>query len=203
MQLAEVCAVAAPLPLAGLAGDVATVERLLQRACRPVVLVGHGWGGTVITAAGDSDAVAGLVYIAAYAPEAGRSTDDLLRNSARPEHVRLLEEDDAGYVWFPQANVQDWIAQDLPAPNARALAATQRPILRKSFDQPCTGCAWRSKPSWYLTATRDRIVPPALQHRMAVRIGAREHAVQASRAVHLSCPKESAAVILEAVAAIP
>jgi len=201
LQAARCRVAAVQLPLAGLAGDLAALQRALDRAHGPVVLVGHGWGGTVVSATSAGDRVAGLVYLAAYAPQPGQSTRDLCASAPKPDYSDILEADAGGYLWFPPSLVPAWIAQDLPAPNAQAFAATQRPIHRTAFDDRSLVAAWRGKPTWYLMTTRDRVVVPQLQRTMAARIGARLHRVQASHAAQLSCPKEVAAVILEAIAA--
>jgi pimeloyl-ACP methyl ester carboxylesterase len=185
--------------LNSLADDVAAVSRIIERHPGPVVLAGHSWGGTVITQAGTAERAEALVYVAAFAPDRGQSTNDLQKNIPRPGYVDLLEVDPSGYLWFPQRALPDWFAQDLPAPNASVLAAAQRPIRASAFDERVTQAAWHTKPSWYLVTERDRMIPPDLQRQMAARINAHVSSADASHVPFLSRPKETTAIILDAV----
>jgi pimeloyl-ACP methyl ester carboxylesterase len=188
--------------LNSLADDVAAVTRALERETAPVVLVAHSWGGTVATQVGMSDKVAALVYIAAFAPDLGESTSDVQAGHPPPGYVGLLQPDSAGYLWFPQADLPHWFAQDLPAPNAAVLAATQNPIRASAFGDKVTTVAWRSKPSWYLLTEHDRMIYPALQREMAARMNARVKSIAASHVPFVSRPRETTAIILDAVASV-
>jgi pimeloyl-ACP methyl ester carboxylesterase len=185
--------------LNSLADDVAEVTRALERETQPVVLVGHSWGGTVITQAGTSNKVVALVYVAAFAPEVGQSTNDLQAGGPLPGYVPLLQVDSGGYLWFPQDALPNWFAQDIPAPNAKLLAAAQNPIRATAFGDAVSAAAWAAKPSWYLVTDEDRMIAPDLQRRMAARIGARVSSVRSSHVPFISHPKETVAVVLEAV----
>ena len=185
-------------PLTSLADDVAAVSRVLELEKAPVILVGHAWGGTVITQAGDARQVAGLVYIAAFAPDIGQSTNDLLRGRPVPGYLALLKKDRWGYLWFPQEALPQWFAQDLPAENARALASAQTPIRASAFDDRVSQAAWRTKPTWYLVCEEDRIIAPALQHELAARIRANTTTIAASHVPFASRPRETTEFILEA-----
>lgn len=185
-------------PLDSLAGDVAAVRRAIELVDGPVVLVGHSWGGTVITEAGSAP-VRALVYIAAFAPDRGQSTNTLQAGRPTPEYVPLLRPDSAGYLHFPADALPHYFAQDLPAEHAGVLAATQGPIRASAFDDAVTHAAWRELPSWYLVAGNDRMIAPSLQRDMAARIGAHVTEVPASHVPFASRPKETTALILAAV----
>lgn len=187
-------------PLSSLADDAATVRRAIELVDGPVVLVGHSWGGTVITQAGVSGQVRALVYVAAFAPDRNESTHSLQVRYPAPEYASLLRADSAGYLHFPADALPHYFAQDLPAAQAMVLAATQGPIRASAFDEQVTEAAWHDIPSWFLVADRDRMIAPQLQRDMAQRIGARVREVQASHVPFASRPRETTAVILEAVA---
>ena len=199
LQAKELRVVSVQNQLNSLADDAATVRRVVERQQGPVVLAGHSWGGAVITQAGTAEGVAALVYVAAFAPDSGQSVNDLQKNFPRPGYVDLLEVDSSGYLWFPQQALPDWFAQDLPAPNAKLLAATQNPILASVFDDKVLESAWHTKPSWYLVTEQDRMIYPDLQRQMAARIDAHVSSANASHVPFLSRPKETAAIILDAV----
>ena len=187
-------------PLSSLADDAATVRRAIELVDGPVVLVGHSWGGTVITQAGVSGQVRALVYVAAFAPDRNESTNALQARYPAPEYAPLLRADSAGYLHFPADALPHYFAQDLPAAQAMVLAATQGPIRASAFDEQVTEAAWHDIPSWFLVADRDRMIAPQLQRDMAQRIRARVREVQASHVPFASRPRETTAVILEAVA---
>lgn len=189
-------------PLSSLADDVAAVQRAMELVEGPIVLVGHSWGGTVITQAGASARVRALVYIAAFAPDRNQSTNALQAPYPVPEYASLLRADSAGYLHFPADALPHYFAQDLPAANARVLAATQGPIRASAFADEVTEAAWRDLPSWYLVTGNDRMIAPQLQREMAQRIQARITEVAASHVPFASRPKETTAVILEAVAEV-
>jgi pimeloyl-ACP methyl ester carboxylesterase len=186
-------------PLSSLADDVAAVDRAVQAQSRPVVLVGHSWGGTVITQAGATEKVAALVYIAAFAPDVDESTSDVQKNFPPPPYVSLLQADSGGFLRLPAAAMTQYFAQDISAAQSRVLATTQGPIRGSAFADKVTVAAWRSKPSWYLVTEQDRMIYPQLQREMAARIKAQVSAVRASHVPFISMPKETTAIILDAV----
>jgi pimeloyl-ACP methyl ester carboxylesterase len=188
-------------PLTSLGDDVAAVNRALARESGPVVLVGHSWGGTVITEAGGSDKVVALVYVAAFAPDRGQSTSDVQANLPPPGYAGLLAPDSAGFLWFPQEALPQWFAQDLPAHRAMVLASAQNPIRASAFGDKVSEAAWRIKPSWYLVTEQDRMIYPDLQREMAARIKARTRSISASHVPFLSNPKATTELILDAVQA--
>ncbi|MEO8367095.1 MAG: alpha/beta hydrolase [Pseudoxanthomonas sp.] len=202
LQCDGVAVVSVQNPLRSLADDVGCVLRTMEQVEGPVVLVGHSWGGTVITQAGTYDRVLALVYIAAFAPDRNESTNALQAHYPAPEYAPLLRMDSGGYLHFPAASLPQYFAQDLPAANARVLAATQGRIRATAFDEVVSSAAWRNTPSWYLVTEHDRMIPPAMQRDMAARIGARVPSVAASHVPFASRPSETTAIILEALAEV-
>jgi len=186
-------------PLSALGDDVDAVARVIKRQPGPIVLVGHGYGGTVITQAGDQSNVAALVYIAACAPDIGESTTDVERHGASSPVISRFEVDAGGFLYLPLAVVQEFLAQDLPEAEARVLAAAQSPIRVSALLDRVTNAAWRTKPSWYAVTDEDRMISPVLQREIAARIGARVLSLRAGHLPFLSKPQETAEVILAAV----
>jgi pimeloyl-ACP methyl ester carboxylesterase len=186
-------------PLSALGGDVDAVTRVLARHPGPVVLVGHGYGGTVITQAGDHPNVAALVYIAGSAPDVGESTSDAKTLGPMSPAVSRFEVDAGGFLYLPLAVVREFLAHDLTEPEIRVIAATQVPIRASALLDRVTKAAWRTKPSWYVVTDEDRTVSPVLQRETAARIGARVLSLRAGHLPFLSKPKETADVILAAV----
>ena len=186
-------------PLSALGDDVDAVARVIKRQPGPVVLVGHGYGGTVITQAGDHSNVAALVYIAACAPDIGESTTDVEKYGPSSPVISRFEVDAGGFLYLPLAAVQEFLAHDLSAAEVRVLAAAQPPIRASALLDRVTKAAWRTKPSWYAVTDEDRIISPALQREIATRIGARVLSLRAGHVPFLSKPKETAEVILAAV----
>jgi pimeloyl-ACP methyl ester carboxylesterase len=186
-------------PLSALGDDVDAVVRVIKRQSGPVVLVGHGYGGTVITQAGDHSTVAALVYIAACAPDIGESTTDVEKSGPSSPVVSRFEVDAGGFLYLPLAAVREFLAHDLSAAEVRVLAAAQPPIRASALLDRVTTAAWRTKPSWYGVTDEDRIIAPALQREIATRIEARVLSLRAGHVPFLSKPKETAEVILAAV----
>lgn len=202
LQRAGIAVMAVQNPTTSLAADVAATRQTLEAIDGPVVLVGHSWGGTVITEAGNDPKVKALVYVAAFAPDAGQSTGDQV--GAHPAPPGL-----SGVVPFGESylkmGVDSWInnvAQDLPEQDARVLAATQTPLALTTFTDTVTTPAWTSRPNWYAISTRDRAVSVELQRELAARLKARTVELDASHMSLLSRPEEVAALIRDAVAAV-
>ena len=185
-------------PLSALEDDVDAVARAIRRQAGPIVLVGHGYGGTVITQAGDHSDVAALVYIAACAPDIGQSTTDMETCGPPSPLIGRLEVDAGGFLYLPLAVVQELLAHDLSAAEIRVLAAAQPPIRASALLDRVTKAAWRTKPSWYAVTDDDRIISPVLQREVATRIEARVVSLRAGHVPFLSKPKETAEVILAA-----
>lgn len=199
LQIQGVSVIALQNPLSALGDDVDAVARVIKRQPGPLVLVGHGYGGTVITQAGADATIAALVYIAACAPDVGESTTDVEQCGSSPPLVSRFEIDIGGFLYLPPAAVQEFLAHDLPEAEARVLAAAQPPIRAGALLDRVTVAAWRTKPSWYAVTDEDRIISPALQREIAARIGARVLSIRAGHLPFLSKPKATAEVILAAV----
>ena len=190
--------VAVQNPLTSLADDAASVKRVIDAQSGPVILVGHSWGGTVITEVGDDDKVAALVFVAAFAPDVGESTADLGKDGPPPPGATSIRPDPAGYLYLTPEGVAKDFAQDLPATQTRVMAVTQGPILGKAFDEKVTKAAWQNKPSWFIVAEKDRMIQPALERAMAKKINASTTTLPTSYVPMQSRPKDVAAVILAA-----
>jgi pimeloyl-ACP methyl ester carboxylesterase len=163
------------IPLTSLADDVAATRRVLARLSGPTVLVGHSWGGSVITEAGsgpDASNVVGLVYVSAIAPDIGESAVDILKRGPQMPAGSAMVKDSGGFLWLDPARYHSDFAADVPESLTRVLAAAQQPIAAKEFEEHATQAAWRYKPSWYIVTSRDRAVSPEIQRWMAHRIGA-------------------------------
>ena len=186
-------------PLTSLDDDVATAKRAIDAAPGKVVLVGHSWGGTVITQAGTHDKVASLVYIAAFAPDVGQAVGDLGKAYPTPAGLSHLVPDAAGFLRLSDEGMSKHFAQDLPAAQTAVMAATQGPIAGKAFGEKVSVAAWKSKPSWYLVAGNDHMIQPALQRDFAKLIGAKVSEVKTSHVPQQSAPAQVAATILDAV----
>jgi len=183
-------------PMTSLADDVATTRRAIDAQKGPVVLVGHSYGGAVITAAATgSTQVKALVYIAAFAPDAGDSLGSLLKSMAPSEIGPALVPDAGGFLSIDRAKFHDVFAKDVSPSEARIMAATQKPIFGPIFESPGPGAAWKTVPSWYLVASEDRAINPDLQRFMAKRIGATISEVKASHVPFITRPKEVAKII--------
>ena len=186
--------------LDSLKGDVATVIRALGRVSSPIVLVGHSYGGTLITAAGTDERVAGLVYIAALAPD-GNETSQSQQNQFPVTDVFSHIEVADGRVWM-KPNGVECFAGDLPQPEQKVVWATHAAPVADLFDQKIEGTAWRSKPSWYIVAKNDRTVHPELQRFVAKRMGAKTYETDSSHVPMLSQPKFVIDVIRTAANAV-
>lgn len=186
-------------PLVSLAGDVAFVDRALDRAKGPAVLVGHSWGGQVITQAGVHDNVYSLVYVAAYAPDAGQPLGEAAQLDVYPAlGLDALEQDAAGFLYLPEEAMVTYFAHDLPEEQAAFMAASQGLINSAALGEPVSHAAWETKPSFYAIAGEDYMTPTALQHVFADKIGAVSREIQASHSVMLSQPQFVADLIIEA-----
>ena len=179
-----------------LEGDVAAVTRALGRVSSPAILVGHSYGGTVITAAGTDDRVAGLVYIAALAPDEGETSQSLQGQFPVTDVFSHIEIAD-GRIWLLPSGI-GCFAGDLPEQEQRLVWATQGVPDADLFNQKLDGTAWRTKPSWYIVANNDRTVHPDLERFAAKRMGAHTYDVDSSHVPMLSHPDFVLGVIREA-----
>ena len=169
-----------------LEGDVAAVTRALGRVSSPAVLVGHSYGGTVITAAGTDDRVAGLVYIAALAPDESETSQSLQEQFPVTDIFAHIEIAD-GRIWMLPSGI-GCFAGDLPEQEQRLVWATQCVPAADLFNQKLDGTAWRTKPSWYIVANNDRTVLPDLERFVAKRMGAHTYDVDSSHVAMLAQP---------------
>jgi len=191
---------AVQLPLTSLQDDVKAVERALAHVEGPTTLVGHSYGGVVITEAGNDPKVVGLVYVAAFAPDAGESAGSLGASGAPPPLGAELRPDQQGFLRITETGAKESFAQDLSASEKDVVFATQSPTAGVALGASVSKPAWKSKPSWYLVATSDRAIQPDLERTMAKKIKATTIEVKSSHLPMLSRPEETARLILDAVA---
>ena len=162
----------------------------------PVVLVGHSYGGSIITEAGNHPNVAALVYIAAFALDEGESCASI--EQALPQASKAFKSDSNGLWWIDEAHFAAYFAADIPRDEAEFMAISQVPISTDSFTHQVTNPAWKHKPTWYMVASEDRSINPDQERMMAKRAKAKTVEVKASHVAYMSYPKETAALIEEA-----
>jgi pimeloyl-ACP methyl ester carboxylesterase len=184
-------------PLTSFADDVAATRRVLDRQIGPVILVGHSWGGTVITEAGVHAKVAGLVYVSALSPDAGETTAQQYEGYTTPPEF-VIETGEDGFGFIKADSFFAGFAADASRADADFLNAAQVPINMASFTVRLANAAWRAKPSWSVIATQDKAFDPRMLRDMAKRIKAKVTAVAASHAVYFTQPGLVADVIDEA-----
>ena len=194
--------VAVQNPLSSLAEDAAAARRAIDTQTGPVILVGHSWGGVVITEAGNDDKVKALVYVAAFAPDDGQSINIMTKPFPPAPWTAALKVDSGGFLTLPQANILSDFAQDLPPAEAKVVAATQGPWAARCLDDTVTKAAWKTKPSWYVLSSQDHMIDPRFQGAMSAHIKATVTTVNASHVVMLSHPKEVADTIIAAAEAV-
>lgn len=190
--------VAVQNPLSSLADDVAATKRVIDQQSGPVVLVGHSWGGVVVSEAGNDDKVKSLVYVAAFAPDNGQSIADITKNAPPPVWANELHKDSAGYLTLSTKAVLDDFAQDLPLPERQLIAATQGPWAASCLDDKVTQAAWHDKPSYFVVSAKDRMIDPKLQQSMAQHIDAKITRVDSSHVAMVSQPRAVADAIIAA-----
>ena len=194
---------AVQLPLTAFADDLAATHRALAQQTGPVILVGHSWGGVVITEAGMDQKVVGLVYVAAFGPEAGEVVGDLGKPYPPPPAFTAPIVDPQGFMSLPSDAVVKHVASDLPPAEARVVAATQGPINVSAFGTKVSNVAWKTKPSWYIVTTLDGAIAPDLERFFAKRMKATTTELNASHVPMLSKPNDVAAVIMDAASKAP
>jgi pimeloyl-ACP methyl ester carboxylesterase len=187
---------AAQIPLTSLEDDVAVTRRLLSTISGPTILVGHSYGGAVITAAGvDAPNVKGLVYITAFGLDEGESLASLSEQGPAPAGASAVEPDAHGFLWINRSRFHDAFAADATDEEAAIMAVVQKPLNVAAFGSKCGVPAWKTLPSWYLHCTDDQMIPPPAQAFMAERMGATVRSVPASHAVFMAHPGEVAEII--------
>ena len=187
-------------PTLSLDDDAAVTRRTIDELDGPVVIVGHSYGGAVITEAGTHDQVAALVYIAAFAPDQGESVNTLLAGfpADGPQPPILPPKD--GFLFLDREKFPASFAGDLPAGQAAFMADSQVPWGVNALSGTITEAAWRTKPSWYLVSTEDKMIPPAAQREMSERTGSAVTEAAGSHAIYVSQPAAVAEVITKAAA---
>ncbi|MES2306513.1 MAG: alpha/beta hydrolase [Gemmatimonadota bacterium] len=191
---------AVQLPLTSLADDIAATRRALAAQQGPVILVGHSWGGAVITEVGVDPKVAGLVYVAAFAPDKGEVIGALGAPYPPPPALAAPLVDAQGFIRIPTDAVVKHFASDLPESDARVVAATQGPIAGSAFNAQVSSVAWKTKPSWYIVSRLDGAIAPDLERFFAKRMHATTTELNTSHLAMISDPAAVAGVILDAAA---
>jgi pimeloyl-ACP methyl ester carboxylesterase len=184
-------------PLTSLADDVAATQRALALQDGPAILVGHSWAGVVITEAGADPKVAGLVYVAAFAPDQGETVGELGKAYPPPPALAAPRVDEKGFLTL-SADAFEKFGSDLPKQEAHVAAATQGPIAASAFGAQVASVAWKTKPSWYIVSTLDQAIAPDEERFFAKRMKATTTELKASHVAMLSQPKAVAAVIMDA-----
>jgi len=185
-------------PTLSLADDVAVTRRTIAAQGKPVVLVGHSYGGAVITEAGNDPKVVGLVYIAAFAPDKGESVASLIKDPPPGAPVPPILPPQAGFLFLDASKFAASFAADVPKDKADFMAQSQVPWGLEALNGAVTQPAWRTKPSWYLVATDDKMIPPPAQRSMSKRAGSTVVEVKGSHAIYVSRPDAVAALIEQA-----
>jgi len=193
---------AVEMPLTSLADDAGRLRKMIAQQKGAVLLVGHSYGGAVITEAGNTPNVAGLVYIAAFAPDAGESPGGISQ-AAPPAAFSSIAPDSDGYLWIKPDLYRDSFCHDLDAEEALVMAVTQKAPVGATFGDAISDPAWKHKPSWYQISIEDRMINPENQKMMSARMNARNViTLDASHASLASRPKEVAGLIVEAAQSI-
>jgi pimeloyl-ACP methyl ester carboxylesterase len=185
-------------PTLSLAGDVAATRHVIDMQNEPVILVGHSYGGAVITEAGTHPKVAALVYIAGFVPDKGESVNTLIANPPPGAAVPPILPPQDGFLFLDREKFHASFAGDLSAEQAAFMADSQVPWGVDALGGTISEPAWRSKPSWYLVTTEDRMIPPPAQREMSARAGSIVVEVAGSHAIYVSQPATVAALIQEA-----
>jgi pimeloyl-ACP methyl ester carboxylesterase len=182
-------------PLTSLEDDVAAVNRALDKQDGPVVLVGHSWGGAVITEAGNSPKVVSLVYVAAFQPDAGETALKWAMDAAPAPENGILNPDATGFVYYDKAKFHAGFCADLSKEKSDFMFASQGPLGAKGFGTPISQAAWKTKPSWGIVATGDKSINPETERKMYLRSNTKITELNGSHVIFISKPKEVAAVI--------
>ena len=193
-------AVAVQNPLSSLADDVTATHRAIDMQAGPVLLAGHSWGGAVITEAGNHPKVAGLVFVAAGAPDGGQSFQDWWADYPPAPGAAHIQPYGKDYAALSPEGVRRRFVPDLPAEEAEVVWATQGPIAARCFNDKVSEAAWRTKPSWYLVAEHDETIPPAVERDSAARMKATTLTLPSGHVPMLSQPEAVAEFITRAAA---
>ena len=189
-------------PTTSLADDVAVTRRMLAAQDGPAILVGHSYGGVVVTEAGNDSKVAGLVYIAAFAPDKGESVSALIKNPPPGAPVPPILPPQDGYLFLDRTQFRAAFAADVTADTAAFMADSQVPWGLEALNGAVTEPAWKTKRSWYLVSTDDKMIPPDAQRAMSKRAGSTVVEVKGSHAVYVSQPRAVADLIAKAASGV-
>jgi pimeloyl-ACP methyl ester carboxylesterase len=192
--------VAVQNPLTSFADDVAATKRIIDAQDGPVLLVGHSYGGSIISEAGNNPKVVGLVYIAAFGPDTGETLITTGKGFAATPAAAEIRQIEDGFLVLTRKGVAEDFCQDLSETEKSTMLAVQGPTAASVFAAPITHAAWYEKPSWYVVAANDHTINPDYERFVAKRMGAKTLTVQASHVAMLAKPKEIADVIVEAAA---
>ncbi len=191
---------AVELPLTSLADDAERTRKMVAQQSGPVLLVGHSYGGAVITEAGDMPNVVGLVYIAAFVPDAGESPGSITQSNP-PAAIANVVPDSDGYLWIKQDAFHESFCQDLTPEEGLIMGVTQKAPLASTFGDNVTAPAWKNKPSWYQISSEDRMINPENQKKMSARINPRKIITLASGHASLASRADDVAALIEEAAA--
>lgn len=186
----------------GMEEDVAATQRVLNRLQGPAILVGHSYGGAIITNAGLAENVSGLVYVSAFAPDKGETLGGILATAPHDPLAGFLPPEE-GFVWYDKAKFREGFCADVPEDVAEFMADTQIPILAAAFGYVHGEPAWRHKPCWYCVATQDHSIPPDTERFFAQRMNAKVTEIDGSHVIYMSHPDIIADVIDEAAGNAP
>ena len=190
-------------PLTSLPDDVARTQKMVKQIDGPVLLAGHSYGGAVITEAGDLPNVVGLVYVAAFAPDAGEALAQISEWQPPAPGGANVEPDSDGYLWIKQDKFHESFCQDLSGDEALVMAVTQKAPVGSTFGEPVSSPAWKKKPTWYQVSTNDRMIHPDTERRMAERMNPRSRIeLEASHASLASHPSAIVDLIAEAATSL-
>jgi pimeloyl-ACP methyl ester carboxylesterase len=189
-------------PTLSLADDVAVTKRTLASQDGPVILVGHSYGGAVITEAGNDPRVVGLVYIAAFAPDKGESVATLIKDPPPGAPVPPILPPQDGYLFLDRGKFRASFAADVDAERAAFMADSQVPWGVEALSGKISEPAWKAKPSWYMIATDDKMIPPDAQRSMSKRAGSTAVEVKGSHAIYVSQPEAVAALVEQAAKSV-
>jgi pimeloyl-ACP methyl ester carboxylesterase len=202
LQAGGLKVVAVQNPLTSLADDVVFTRRAIDAQNGPVVLVGHSWGGAVITEAGDDEQVKALVFVAAFAPAPGEKIGELGKDHPAPPGLANPIVDASGFMTLSPETIAQHFAQDVSPEQANLIAVTQGAIRAANFEETVSTAAWKTKPSWYIAAEQDHMIDPGLQQDFAQKIGAQVTSLPTSHVPMISRAQEVARVIIDAAKSI-
>ena len=185
-------------PLSSLEDDVAATNLALDQQDGPAILVGHSWGGAVITQAGTHSKVLGLVYVAAFQPDLGESAFTWFSSMPPVAENGVLPPDEKGYVYYSKEKYHAGFCADLSKKESEFMYASQGAFAARSFGTPLTNAAWKTKPSYGIVATEDKSIRPEVEEKMYLRSNTRISKIKGSHAVYISQPEAVAKVIIEA-----